>query len=129
MPRLTIFFGIALILLSIISVGLTGVEGSPTKYIPAVFGVLLGACGAVASKPSARKHAMHLAAMVGMIGAVAGGGRAAMGIAKWARGEAIENQLAFTMVCLMAILCAAFVGLCIRSFIQARRSRTGDPQA
>jgi hypothetical protein len=102
---ITIVFGAVLVLL-----GLGGYFGSDTQsmtaLIPAFFGVPLALLGLLALKDSLRKHAMHLAAMVGLLGFLGAAG-------------SLINKLQ----ALMAIVCAVFVGLCVRSFIQARRSR------
>jgi hypothetical protein len=98
----------------------------PTALIPVFFGAVLVLCGLAAFRPSLLKHAMHLAATVGLIGLVAG---AAMGLPKLPRllaGEshsesfrpsAVRSQLWTAGVCLV------FVVLCVNSFIQARRRR------
>ncbi len=66
MARTTIGFGIAMIAL-----GLIGYFGSNmvsvTALIPAIFGVLLVVFGAIAQKEHLRKHAMHGAAVVGLL--------------------------------------------------------------
>jgi hypothetical protein len=91
---------------------------APTSLIPAYFGAVLVLCGLVALKESLLKQAMHLAAMVGLIGLLAGAG---MGLPKlFAGGEpspATRSQLWLAGVCLV------FVLLCVNSFIQARRRR------
>ena len=100
--------------------------------IPAAFGVLLVACGLVGMRESARKHAMHAAAMVGLLGAVATFGKGGYDLFKLMNGQDV-NPRAMTFVFLMAILCSVFVGLCVKSFIDARKKReaeqTGDEAA
>jgi len=90
-----------------------------TALIPAVFGGVLVALGAVALNEKARKHAMHLAVMVGLLGFVGAGYMAA----KAGLSGNIERPLAFAMQLSMAVICAIFVGLCVKSFIDARRRR------
>jgi hypothetical protein len=95
---------------------------SPTALIPAAFGAVFIVLGIVAHKASARKHAMHAAAMVGLIGFLLAGGRGFMKL-----GQAASDDLSISrpvrMVLLMAIVCLIYVILCVRSFIAARRSR------
>ena len=96
---------------------------SVTALIPAFVGAILLLCGVVALKESARKHAMHLASVVGLLGLLAGAGRGSMGIGKFLSGDASLNQRSFLFVWIMAILCGIFLVLCIRSFIEAKKRR------
>ena len=96
---------------------------SVTALIPAFFGGGLLICGLLAMKESLLKHAMHGAAMIGLLGALAGAGRGAMGLGKFFSGDPSLNQRSFAFVWLMAIICAVFVALCVRSFIAARKAR------
>lgn len=126
MPLVTILFGIVLIALG--AEGYTNtlnlfhvqVLHAKTSLIPAYFGAALVLLGIIAYKPGARKHAMHLAAMVGLLGIIGGLG---MGLPKLLRGELGERAAAVKMQCAMGIICALFVILCIKSFIDARRRR------
>lgn len=93
-----------------------------TSLIPAYFGAALILCGLVALKANLLKHAMHLAAMVGLIGFLAGTG---MGLPKLPRlldGTA-ERPAAVRLQLWMGVVCLIFVLLCVTSFIQARRRR------
>jgi hypothetical protein len=98
---------------------------SPTALIPTAFGAVFIVLGIVAHKASARKHAMHAAAMLGLIGFVLAGGR---GFTKL--GQAASDDLSISrpvrMVLLMAIVCLIYVILCVRSFIAARRNRAAS---
>jgi hypothetical protein len=92
---------------------------SPTALIPAYFGAALVLCGLVALNERLLKHAMHFAAMVGLIGLLAGAG---MGLPKLLAGDtarpaAMRSQLWLAGVCLV------FVVLCVNSFVRARRRR------
>jgi hypothetical protein len=92
---------------------------SVTALIPAFTGALLMICGVVAMKPSSRMHAMHAAATIGLLGFLFPAGRVVM---KAIRGEAPSGLALFSQLG-MALLCLAFVLLCVRSFIAARRDR------
>jgi hypothetical protein len=92
---------------------------TPTSLIPAYFGGVLIVCGLLALKESLLKHAMHFAAMVGLIGLLAGAG---MGLPKWFSGGWDSSAATRSQLCLAAI-CLVFVILCVNSFIQARRRR------
>lgn len=124
MARLTIVFGAVLILL-----GLWGYFGaaidkqSVTALIPAFFGAGLTVCGVLAINDRLLKHAMHAAATLALIGALAAGIRGLMkinvlfGENAGTEGRPIMFQLA------MAVVCGLFVVLCVRSFVQVRRAR------
>jgi hypothetical protein len=96
---------------------------SVTAMIPAVAGVLLGICGLLALNPRFLKHAMHAAAMVGLLGTLAAGGRGMMGFGKMLGGDTTINHRALLFVWLMALLCGIFVVCCIQSFRNARKRR------
>src|SRR5262249_40612623 len=94
-----------------------------TALIPAGFGVVLVILGALARKDSLRKHVMHLAAMVGLIGAI---GAAVVGVPKLVTmlsGGEVERPKAVIAQTAMAAICVVFVLLCIKSFVDARRRR------
>jgi hypothetical protein len=121
MANTTVAFGVILLVLGIAGYFGTGMV-SITALIPAVFGVLLLVLGVIARDPGKRKHAMHFAAMVGLIGFAGSVG----GLIKFfslLSGQPVERQSAVIAQAVMAILMIVFVGLCVRSFIEARRSR------
>jgi hypothetical protein len=116
-PPITIVTGLILI-----AVGLAGYlphQTSLTALIPAAFGVLLVVLGVLARQEKMRMHAMHGAAVVGLIGLIGGILRIVQTLAS---GE-IRLPLAFSMTILMTLVCLVFLGLCVRSFIMARRRR------
>ncbi|MBX3419549.1 MAG: hypothetical protein KF851_18245 [Pirellulaceae bacterium] len=94
-----------------------------TALIPAAFGMLLVICGTLGTLPDLRKHAMHVAAAVALLGFLASFGRLAMGIGKLLEGDFSRATL-FLMG--MAALCGAYVFLSIQSFRQARKARQGE---
>ncbi|MEM9365416.1 MAG: hypothetical protein AAGD07_05430 [Planctomycetota bacterium] len=103
-----------------------GSERSVTALIPAFVGIVLSICGILALNEERRKHAMHAAAMVGLLGTLAGVGRGAMGLGKFFSGDPSLNQRSFLFVWLMAITCGLFVALCVRSFIAVRKAREAE---
>jgi hypothetical protein len=114
-PPIAIIFGVLLSILGLVLVALTG---APTALIPVGFGVVLIALGISARNPKARKHAMHGAALVALIGFLIPAWRAISALAGGAEfGRAVIGNL------IMAVLCAVFLVLCINSFIAARRAR------
>jgi O-antigen/teichoic acid export membrane protein len=113
----TIGFGIVLIVL-----GLGGYFGtdrvSLTALIPAAFGLLLVIFGALARDEKRRKMAMHIAVTVGLLGFL---GTVFTMISR----GALEKPAALISQSIMAVLMAVYVGMCVKSFIDARRRRAG----
>ena len=121
MPIVSIVMGALLVGLSAFGY----INGDPTKdkvtaFIPAFVGVPLILCGLIALKESLLKHAMHVAAMLGLLGFLASAGRLGMVAAQ---GKLDMSQLAAQCAAGMAGLCAVFVALCVKSFIDARKRR------
>jgi uncharacterized membrane protein HdeD (DUF308 family) len=113
-PKVAIGFGLALIILGVI--GFVPHQAK-TALIPAIPGALLLLLGIIGLNPGARKHAMHAAAGISLLGALAPiGGLIARG--------SQASPLALTVNVGMLVLCAAFLILCVRSFIEARKNRT-----
>lgn len=108
-------------MLGIVGYASTGAQ-SPTALIPAAIGIVLVVMGLLARKPRLRMHAMHGAALAGLIGFAGSVG----GLAPFVRmlaGETINRPAAAVARSLMAVLCLAFVALTVRSFVVARLAR------
>lgn len=120
MPSTTRLFGILLILLGVASYVATG-RTSVTALIPAIFGAIFVICALLARTESKRKHAMHAAVAVGLLGALAALGRA---VPAMMNGADLMRP-AFISQALMALLLIVYVVLGVQSFIAARRARTG----
>jgi hypothetical protein len=117
MPGTTRLFGVILIVLGIASYQLTG-RTSFTAMIPALFGAVLVVCALVARKEAARRHAMHAAVAVALIGAIAALARGVpAAMSGGASRPAVMAQLA------MGILLLIYVALGVQSFIAARKAR------
>ena len=119
MPATTRLFGLILIVLGVASYTLTG-RTSLTAMIPAFFGAALVICALVSRKEAARKHAMHAAVAVGLLGALAALGR---GIPAAMSGGASRPAVISQLV--MGILLVIYVALGVQSFIAARKARMG----
>lgn len=117
MPATTRLFGLLLIVFGVAAYVVTG-RTSITALIPAIFGAVLVICALIARNEALRKHAMHAAVAVGLIGAIAS---LARGIPAAMAGDAsrpaVISQLA------MGVLLAVYVALGVRSFIAARKAR------
>ena len=126
MAKLTIVFGVLLIVLGVASFVLTG-SSHPTSLIPAGFGLVLALSGALASGDDAKKRMlwMHIAVTVGLVGFIF---PAVMSIKALVHAYAQQTELAHPAAVhsqlIMAFVCLIFVILCVRSFIAARRSRS-----
>jgi hypothetical protein len=124
-PFVTIVCGLALILLGwdgyadVIGLVRPTDPHTPTSLIPAYFGGVLVVCGFIALNGRSLKHAMHVAAMVGLIGLITG---AAMGLPKALSGN-MERPAAVRSQLWLAGVCLVFVLLCVNSFVQTRRRR------
>ena len=116
MPSTTRTFGLILIVLGLASYFLTG-RASVTALIPAFFGAVFVILALVARNESARKHAMHAAVALGLLGFLG----TLRVIPAVTRGEftrpAVLAQLA------MMVLMAIYVALGVQSFKAARRAR------
>jgi hypothetical protein len=124
MAKVTIGFGIVLVLVGIISYLVTQ-GASLTALIPSAFGLLLMILGMMALKETLRKHAMHGAAVVGLIGFLGSAG-GLVTLFSMMSGTAVEQPAAAIARSVMAIICASFVALTVRSFIEARRARATE---
>src|SRR5215510_6770997 len=117
MTSTTRYFGIILVVLGVASYQLTG-RTSLTAMIPAFFGAIFLVCSIIARRSdAARRHAMHAAVAIGLIGAIAALARGIPGALNDPTRPAVMSQLA------MGLLLVIYVGLGVRSFIEARRNR------
>ncbi len=119
MPKLAIVFGILIALISPVSMVVSG-HFAVTAMIPAFFGIVLILCGVIAMKPNLRMHAMHGAALVGLVGTLGGLG---MSVPKLLKSEALARPVAVYSQLAMGIIASVFVVLTVKSFIDARRAR------
>ncbi|HXG34141.1 MAG TPA: hypothetical protein VNJ11_12300 [Bryobacteraceae bacterium] len=120
----TIAIGIGLIVVGV--AGYAAASGSsPTALIPAAFGAALVVLGWLAYEDRRRRTAMHIAAAVGLLGFL-GSVRGLLGIRDLVTGAPVERPLAVISQSLMAVLTGVFVTLCVKSFIDARRPRSGS---
>jgi uncharacterized membrane protein len=120
MSPIAILFGVLLTALGPTLYALSSeASRSPTAFIPAGFGIALIVLGILARNDNLRKHVMHVAAILGLIGFAVPAvmvGRALMGGATF---EPVKHGGQLTM----AVLCGVFLALCIKSFVDARKAR------
>ncbi len=128
MPTLSVMFGVVLTALGLVAyfnpeplgVGkdnTPATPGHPSALSPVGVGGVLIVAGLVAmAAPGARKHAMHLAAVAGLLGTI--GGMVPVILRNFAF-EEVAVKVGLGMVVLSAI----FLALCVNSFVQARKAR------
>ena len=127
MAKLTLVFAFLLIAL-----GLVGFLGSgsvhPTALIPTWFGVALAIFGFLAISPNEgrRKLFMHVNVTIGLLGFLGGAFEAVKGYLHAASTATVETGdvliSAEASKVALAVLMLLYVILCVRSFIDARRS-------
>ena len=98
--------------------GVMNGNASLTALIPFAFGTVLEALGFIAkSNEGLRKHLMHAAVVVALLGFFMTAGRLLMKMSELTLSPAVISQLAMSAVCLV------FVVLAVRSFIVAKRNQ------
>jgi hypothetical protein len=121
MPKITLIFSVLYIALGLAAFSLTGAIHK-TALIPAYFGIVLLVLGLLGQKENLRKHVMHAALLVVLL-ALFGTARSLLKLPSAFDGTA-ERPFAIYAQAATAVLSIAFLALGIRSFIQARRSRS-----
>ncbi len=122
MPTLAIVFGLILDAMGLGAYLASGAK-SITALIPAFFGTPILVCGLLAKfVPGIRMHVMHVAALFGLLGTLGGLG---MGLPKLGGliAGTIERPMAPIMQIALGSVSLAFLALCVKSFIDARRAR------
>jgi uncharacterized membrane protein len=120
MTNTSLVIGSLLAVLGVVGYLGTGMQ-SFTALIPTLFGLLFILLGAVGRRERMRRHAMHAAAALSLIGLVATA-RGLVNMYPMLRGEVLERPAAVIAQAIMAVLCAVFLALAVRSFIAARRA-------
>ncbi|MEM8963406.1 MAG: hypothetical protein AAGD38_18130 [Acidobacteriota bacterium] len=121
MPVITIVYGLILTLLGIGTYFGLG-KPSVTALIPTFLGVPLIFCGGLARNEKFMKHAMHLAAVISLLGFL-GTLRVVPLLFTWIGGGEVERPAATVSQAVVLVLSLVFLILCVRSFIAARKAR------
>jgi hypothetical protein len=124
MAKVTLLFAVLLIVLGLVSFFGTGSQ-HPTALIPTWFGLALGVFGFLAISPveARRKLFMHINVTIGLLGFLGAAWRAIQSYGH-ARSEGVApNAIALGAQVTMAGLLLIYVAMCVKSFIDARRSR------
>src|ERR1700761_6792360 len=116
MAKVTVLFGVVLIILGGASFVLTG-HTFPTSLIPVAF-------GSMAETPDSRRRMlfMHIAVTVGLLGFLATA-PALIQVVQLFKGKLFPYPAAIEEKAAMSGLMLIYVLPCVRSFIAARRSR------
>lgn len=119
MPKPTLVFAAPLIALG---AGAFAISGSRTALLPAFFGGALAVLAGLAlAFAGARRHLMHVAAVVALLGALAPAAALVIRAAQM-------SPLALSVNVGMLALSAGLLAMMVRSFIAARRSAAaGSP--
>ncbi len=124
MPKITIVFGLLLCGLSAAVLLIKQEFKMGTWLIPSAVGLPLLLLGLVAAKSaSSRMHVMHAAVTIALLGGLVAfvqGIRQVIGLLFQ---DKPILPLAAGMIWTMTLLCFIFVGLCVQSFIAARKAR------
>ena len=123
MAKLTIGFGVLLILLAIFGFVHTG-STHPTALIPGIFGMFFIFFGIMANSENPKKRMlwMHIAVTVALL-AFLGTIPADIDTIRLARNVVVPHPVAVLEKGAMSLLSLVYVLFCVRSFIAARRAR------
>ena len=123
MAKLTIVFGVLLVLVGIAGFVATG-HTHPTALIPAYVGLLFILFGSLANTEDSKKRMlwMHIVVTLGLLGFL-GTLPADIDVVRLAHGTVFPHPIAIEEKAAMSLLCLLFVAFCVRSFIAARRAR------
>ena len=122
MPILSICAGLLLAAIGIAGFMATG-RTHFTALIPCALGDLLLFMGVLTLiRPAWRRHTMHVAATVALLG-VLGSAGGTVKLIRWLAGTAPEHPVAVLAQSGTSVVCAIFLVFAVRSFIAAKRAR------
>lgn len=127
MAKLTIVFGILLIIIGVTGFVVTG-SAHPTALIPAAAGVLFVIFGTLANSDNSKKRMlwMHVAVTVALL-LFLSLIPADIDVIRLSRGVTFPHPIAVLEKSATSLLSLLYVLLCVRSFIAARRQRALNP--
>lgn len=125
MPKISIGLGALFVILGLASFFGTGAEHI-TALIPTFFGVIFILLGIISQAgEKARKHSMHVAALLALIG-VLGSFRGIIDLFAAAGGAELDTPLAAVGQAIMAVGLIVFLVLAVKSFREARMQANQD---
>ena len=126
----TIICGALLVMLGVTGYANSQAANPVTALIPAGFGGVLILCGLLAFNEKLRKHVMHFAAMVGLLGVLGGFAPVIRAVTSADPDKGFDPSAPSQKNgLLMSLVCLVFVGLCVKSFVDARVARRKREQA
>lgn len=123
MAKLTVGFGVLLIILGIFGFVATG-SAYPTALIPVGIGILFVLFGIMANTPDSKKRMlwMHISVTVALL-VFLGMIPACIDVIRLSRGVSFPYPAAVEEKAALGLFSLIYVLFCVRSFINARRSR------
>lgn len=122
MTNATVVLGVVLTLLGLGAYFGTGGK-SVTALIPTFIGFPIAVLGFIARDARRRKAAIHTVVVLALLGFL-GSARGVPGAIALASGGEVARPVAVVVQTVMAILCAIFLLLAVKSFLDARRNRS-----
>ena len=122
-PQATIVVGALLIVVSLLSSALSGFA-SVTAFIPAIIGGVLLALGWLALAPARTRTMMHAAAALALLGML-GSLNVLPALLELASGGSGGTMISIVARSATLLLSGGLLGICIASFVRARRTRSG----
>jgi hypothetical protein len=121
MAKVTILFGLLLIVLGVVGYVGTGWQ-APTALIPTYIGIVFAILGFLARKGSQKKRMlmMHIAVTLGALGFLVTA-KSIWDFIQMERGHVFARPIAVEDKAVMSTMLLIYVLLCVRSFIKARR--------
>jgi hypothetical protein len=122
MAKVTILFGLLLIMLGVVGYVGTGWR-APTALIPTYIGIVFTILGFLARRGSPKKRmtVMHIAVTVALLLFLATA-KSIWDFIQMERGHAMLRPIAVEDKAVMSMMMLIYVLLCVRSFIKARRT-------
>jgi lysylphosphatidylglycerol synthetase-like protein (DUF2156 family) len=127
MPFFAVCVGFALLLLGVGGYAMTD-RVSWTALIPAFFGLPVSLLGLAALRPVWRKHTMHAATALAILGLLGGAAGVPKVLTLMAGNDVARPGVAISQA-ITAVLCLLFVAIAVKSFIDARRNKDSQPSA
>lgn len=124
MPAITRATGGVLVVIGVVGYVVSG-AASVTALIPAALGLIVLGLGVAAGRESLRRHMIHAALAVSLLGLLASLPRALNAGAVLTGGD-VERPIAALASLAVVIVTAAYVVVGVRSFIAARRDRASQ---
>lgn len=126
MAKVTILFGLLLIVLGVVGYVGTGWR-APTALIPMYIGIVFAILGILARRGSQKRRMtiMHTAVTLGLLGFLATA-KSIWDFIPMERGHAMLRPIAVEDKAVLSVMLLIYVLLCVRSFIKARKTREAE---